>query len=67
MTPLPRLEHYRIQLYSTQYSCFTPSPTDNMPVESTLPQIDIPNVGIWDFLFERKDLDFPEDKGKQTE
>lgn len=35
-----------------------------MPVQSTLPQIDIPNVGIWDFLFERKDLDFPADKGK---
>ncbi|WPH01025.1 Hypothetical protein R9X50_00385900 [Acrodontium crateriforme] len=30
-----------------------------MPVESSYPVIDIPNVGIWDFLFERKDGNAP--------
>ncbi|KAI5358602.1 putative AMP-dependent synthetase/ligase, AMP-binding, AMP-binding enzyme domain, ANL [Septoria linicola] len=33
-----------------------------MPSKSNFPDIDIPNVGLWDFLFERKDRDFPEDK-----
>jgi len=33
-----------------------------MPTESTYPLLDIPNVGLWDFLFERKDRDFPDDK-----
>ena len=34
-----------------------------MPADSKYPLIDIPNVGLWDFLFERKDRDFPDDKG----
>ncbi|KAK4553286.1 hypothetical protein LTR86_009586 [Recurvomyces mirabilis] len=33
-----------------------------MPAESKYPPINIPNVGLWDFLFERKDRDFPDDK-----
>lgn len=33
-----------------------------MPSKSNFPDIDIPNIGLWDFLFERKDRDFPEDK-----
>ncbi|KAJ5907508.1 hypothetical protein N7495_000190 [Penicillium taxi] len=33
-----------------------------MPVSSNYPDIDIPNVGLWDFLFERKDRPFPDDK-----
>ena len=33
-----------------------------MPVDSPYPPLDIPNVGIWDFLFERKDRDFSDDK-----
>lgn len=33
-----------------------------MPVESNLPRIDVPNVDIWTFLFERKDKAFPNDK-----
>ncbi|KAK5124035.1 hypothetical protein LTR85_002232 [Meristemomyces frigidus] len=33
-----------------------------MPAESKYPPIDIPNVGLWDFLFERKDRDFKDDK-----
>ena len=34
-----------------------------MPTESTYPRIDIPNVDIWDYLFERNDRPFPDDKG----
>ncbi|KAB8073466.1 hypothetical protein BDV29DRAFT_136372 [Aspergillus leporis] len=33
-----------------------------MPVSSQYPPIDIPNVDLWTFLFERKDRPFPEDK-----
>jgi len=35
-----------------------------MPAESKYTPVDIPNVGLWDFLFERKDKDFPDDKGE---
>lgn len=38
-----------------------------MPTESTYPPVDIPDVDLWTFLFERKDRDFPEDHGKQPE
>lgn len=34
-----------------------------MPTESNYPPLDIPNIGIWDLLFERKDQDFPDDLG----
>ncbi|CZR51084.1 probable 4-coumarate-CoA ligase 2 [Phialocephala subalpina] len=33
-----------------------------MPTESTYPQLDVPNVDLWTFLFERKDREFPDDK-----
>lgn len=33
-----------------------------MPTESTYPRIDIPNVDLWAFLFERKDKEYPDDK-----
>ncbi|KAF7591795.1 hypothetical protein BBP40_001121 [Aspergillus hancockii] len=33
-----------------------------MPVSSQYPPIDIPNVDLWTFLFERKDRAFPDDK-----
>ncbi|KAJ5776911.1 hypothetical protein N7520_000157 [Penicillium odoratum] len=33
-----------------------------MPVSSNYPPIDIPNVDLWSFLFERKDRPFPDDK-----
>ncbi|KAI9796146.1 MAG: hypothetical protein M1833_006484 [Piccolia ochrophora] len=33
-----------------------------MPSESTYPHIDIPNLDIWTFLFERKDREYPGDK-----
>jgi hypothetical protein len=35
-----------------------------MPVESKYPPIQIPDVGIWDLLFHREQLPFPEDKSK---
>jgi hypothetical protein len=34
-----------------------------MPTGSLYPNIDIPKVDLWTFLFERKDRPFPEDKG----
>ena len=37
-----------------------------MPTESTYPRLDIPNVDIWGLLFERKDIQYPDDKGKFT-
>lgn len=33
-----------------------------MPVSSHYPSVDIPNVDIWTFLFERKDRPYPDDK-----
>ncbi|KAK2755503.1 hypothetical protein FQN54_006440 [Arachnomyces sp. PD_36] len=33
-----------------------------MPTKSSYPPIDIPNIDIWTFLFERKDRAFPDDK-----
>jgi len=35
-----------------------------MPTDSFYPSFEVPDVGIWDFLFERKDRDFPDDKGE---
>jgi 4-coumarate--CoA ligase len=35
-----------------------------MPAESNYPPVDIPDVGLWDFLFTRKELPFPEDKSE---
>ncbi|KAI7349105.1 hypothetical protein KC336_g22656, partial [Hortaea werneckii] len=33
-----------------------------MPATSQYPDVHIPDVGLWDFLLERKDRDFPDDK-----
>jgi 4-coumarate--CoA ligase len=35
-----------------------------MPIESTYPRVEIPEVDIWTLLFERKDKAFPDDKGR---
>lgn len=34
-----------------------------MPTASTYPLLDIPQVDLWEFLFERKDREYPDDKG----
>ena len=39
------------------------TPSAAMPQESLFPPCEIPEVDIWGFLFERKDRDFPDDKG----
>ena len=36
-----------------------------MPADSLYPPVDIPNVDLWNFLFERKDKPFADDHGKQ--
>lgn len=36
----------------------------NMPVSSNYPPVDIPNVDLWSFLFEREDRPYPDDKSK---
>lgn len=35
-----------------------------MPTESFYPSFEVPELGLWDFLFERNDREFPDDKGK---
>jgi hypothetical protein len=35
-----------------------------MPSESKFPSLQIPDVDLWGFLFERKDRPFADDKGK---
>jgi hypothetical protein len=40
--------------------------TTNMPTDSTYPSFEVPDVGLWDFLFERKDREFPDDKGENA-
>lgn len=42
------------------------SPHFTMPVASSYPPVSIPEVDIWDFLFERKDRPFPDDKSKAS-
>lgn len=34
-----------------------------MPTKSSYPNIPIPDVDLWTFLFERKDRNFSDDKG----
>lgn len=34
-----------------------------MPIESSYPPLDIPNVDLWRFLFERQDREYPDKKG----
>ena len=36
-----------------------------MPTESLYPKVDIPDVDLWTFLFERNDRPFPDDKSIQ--
>ncbi|KAI9832425.1 MAG: hypothetical protein M1819_004414 [Sarea resinae] len=33
-----------------------------MPTESLFPPLDIPNVDLWSFFFEKRDIKYPEDK-----
>jgi len=33
-----------------------------MPVDSSYPKLDIPDVDLWEFLFEREKREFPDDK-----
>lgn len=35
-----------------------------MPAQSEYPLVGIPDVGLWDFLFAREKLPFPEDKSE---
>ena len=35
-----------------------------MPTESTYASFDVPNLDLWAFFFERKDRQYPDDKGK---
>lgn len=35
-----------------------------MPTQSPYPPIDIPHVDLWEFLFERTDREFPDDKSR---
>jgi hypothetical protein len=37
-----------------------------MPTESSYPAFTVPELGLWDFLFERKDREFPDDKGEDS-
>jgi 4-coumarate--CoA ligase len=36
-----------------------------MPVKSAFPSFELPKLDIWAFLFERKDKEYPDDKGSQ--
>lgn len=33
-----------------------------MPVSSSYPSFEVPNLDLWNFLFERKDKPYPDDK-----
>lgn len=35
-----------------------------MPTKSPLRTFEVPEVDLWGFIFERKDRQFPDDKGK---
>lgn len=34
-----------------------------MPAESLFPKFEVPKEDLWGFLFERKDREYPDDKG----
>lgn len=34
-----------------------------MPIESSYPKVDIPNVDLWEFLFEQEKKEFPDTTG----
>jgi hypothetical protein len=34
-----------------------------MPVESLYPSFEVPDQDLWNFLFDRKDREFPDEKG----
>lgn len=36
-----------------------------MPIESSHTPLDLPNVDLWRFLFERQDREYPDNKGFQ--
>ena len=55
------ISHFRQLALLTTISLST---SLKMPTESTFPKLDIPNLDLWGFLFERKDKPFPDDKGK---
>jgi hypothetical protein len=35
-----------------------------MPTDSPWPIVDIPNIGIWDLIFENKNRAWPDDQGE---
>lgn len=35
-----------------------------MPTDSPYEKIDIPNIGVWDLMFDRKDRGWPDDQCK---
>lgn len=37
-----------------------------MPTKSSLPDIEIPAVDLWAFIFERKDREFSDEQGKHA-
>jgi hypothetical protein len=53
-------------LFQTAFSLledYTITENAKMPVESLFPRLDIPDIDLWEFLFERKDREFPDDTG----
>ena len=58
------LSRDHLPLFCALSSCARGSFPSNMPVSSPYPPVDIPDVDLWSFLFERKDRPFPDDKSK---
>ncbi|KAL5363987.1 hypothetical protein BJX96DRAFT_156546 [Aspergillus floccosus] len=62
LLPSTRSPFFHPVASSTSVPPSTPtSPQSIMPVSSSYPSVDIPNVDLWTFLFERKDRPFPDD------
>lgn len=46
------------------FPAYIPYSYANMPVSSSYPSFEVPNLDIWTFLFERKDKAYPDDKSR---
>jgi hypothetical protein len=54
---------YTFHDFDDRTSYFLIPTTFTMPTESSFPKLNIPNIDLWAFLFERKDRPFPDNKG----
>ena len=61
-----KLSSYKLSKRSIRGSLNDYPVTSAMPSKSLYPDLDIPNVDLFGFMFERKDRPYPDDKGQNS-